>query len=170
MLCYFWLMIFLWVNLSVKMKHYNTMMKQICFIVEKRNCVEFYTVLVCSCLWHSEMLCRFLPELVWNILQNSRIFVLDLVRSGSTLESLAGPESSILAILLNWKMSCISWKIKGIFKATLDYYCRVDNWPMSLAPTNGGSGDLCKKNLSEKGKRWGLCKRKCLWREELLHL
>ncbi len=28
----------------------------------------------------------------------------------------------------------------------------VYDWPMSLTPTNGESGDLCKKNLQRKEK------------------
>ena len=54
------------VNFMVKMKHYNTMMNQICFIVAKWNCAGFYLVLVCLHKWHSEILCRFLHAMVWN--------------------------------------------------------------------------------------------------------
>ena len=59
-----------WVKLVVKMR-WKPMMKQMCFNVEKQNCVGFYTVLVCSHNQRNEMLCRFLPDLVWNFRQSS---------------------------------------------------------------------------------------------------
>ena len=30
-----------------------------------------------------------------------------------------------------------------------------DSWPMSLAPTNGGSGEVCEKNLFYGKEKWG---------------
>ncbi len=49
-------------------------------------------------------------------------------------------------------MSHIYWKTKGILKATLEYYCKVDNWPMSLAPMNGESGEMSVKTSQRKDK------------------
>ncbi len=38
---------------------------------------------------------------------------------------------------------------------------KVQNWPMSLAPTTGESGDLCKKTSQKEEKNEAFCKRKC---------
>jgi hypothetical protein len=31
----------------------------------------------------------------------------------------------------------------------------LGSWPMSLAPTNGGSGEVCEKNLFYGKEKWG---------------
>ncbi len=40
--------------------------------------------------------------------------------------------------------------------STLENYRRVDNWPISLVPANGESGEMCEKTLGEREKRVGL--------------
>ncbi len=76
------------------------------------------------------------------------------------LSSPSGAGSSSLAIL---QRLAITKRCLTSPEPTLEYYCRVDNWPLSLVPTNGESVEMCE-NISQRKE-----KGEAFVQEELAH-